>query len=206
MKKFLLSFFLFTSFFLAFAQEDNGDEKFFKKENLFTGGTLNLAFGNLITNVGVSPYFGYSLNKYVDVAGNIGFNYVSQRDFIDVNDRLRQILFGPGAFIRIFPVDFVFAQVHYEYNIMTNRYLPAPGSFRNREVFTFDAHSLLIGGGVSSGRRFPVQKSYYYFSVLWDFGNSPNSPYKDNLNRSTPIIRAGYNIALFQGGGRRRFR
>jgi hypothetical protein len=206
MKKIFFSLLFVSSSMSIMAQDDNADEKFFKKENVFTGGTLNLSFGNLITNVGISPFFGYSINRYIDVAGSIGFNYVSQRDFLEVNDRLRQTLFGPGAFVRIFPIDFVFAQAQYEYNIMTNRYRPAPGSLRNEGVFSFDAHSLLLGGGISSGRRFPQQKSYYYFSVLWDFGNAPNSPYKDNLNRSVPIIRAGYNIALFQGGGRRRSR
>jgi hypothetical protein len=205
MKKIFFTLLFISSSVFIMAQDGDTDEKFFKKENLFTGGTLNLSFGNLITNVGVSPFFGYSLNRYVDVAGSIGFNYISQRDNFVVNDKLRQTLFGPGAFVRLFPVDFVFAQVQYEYNLMTNRYIPAPGSTLNRETFNFDAHSLLLGGGISSGRRFPLQKSYYYFSVLWDFGNSPNSPYRDNLNRSVPIIRAGYNIALFQGGGRRRF-
>jgi hypothetical protein len=30
-----------------------------------------------------------------------------------------------------------------------------------------------------------------------------NSPYVDNFGRSNPIIRAGYNIGLFQGRNRR---
>jgi len=57
----------------------------------------------------------------------------------------------------------------------------------------------LIGGGISNGKDFPYQKSYYYFSIMWDIAKAPHSPYIDNLRRSVPIFRAGYNIALFQG-------
>jgi hypothetical protein len=34
---------------------------------------------------------------------------------------------------------------------------------------------------------------------MWDVAKNENSPYKDDVNRATPVIRAGYNIALFQG-------
>ncbi|HSN60937.1 MAG TPA: hypothetical protein VLR49_08380, partial [Ferruginibacter sp.] len=64
------------------------------------------------------------------------------------------------------------------------------------------AHSMLVGGGFASGRD-ADNKSFYYISILWDVAKSPNSPYKDNLNRAIPVIRAGYNIALFQGRGMR---
>ncbi|MBU3713764.1 MAG: hypothetical protein FGM46_02310 [Ferruginibacter sp.] len=203
----ILCLFLALSYVTSFAQEEDteeGNEKFFKKENLFTGGTLNLSFGNRITNIGVSPFFGYSLNRYIDVAGTICFNYVSERDAFVVGDKLRQTIFGPGAFVRVFPFDFVFAQVQYEYNIMANRYSTAPTSTFNIGNPNFDAHSLLVGGGYTNGKFYPTQKSYYYFSVLWDVGNAIYSPYKDNFRRSVPIIRAGFNIALFQGYGRRR--
>jgi hypothetical protein len=67
------------------------------------------------------------------------------------------------------------------------------------EKYQSDSHSLLVGAGIASGRDFNGQKSYYYFSIMWDIGESMNSPYKDGLQRALPIIRAGYNIALFQG-------
>jgi hypothetical protein len=38
---------------------------------------------------------------------------------------------------------------------------------------------------------------------LFDVIKNINSPYTDNLGRATPIIRAGYNVALFQGDGGR---
>jgi hypothetical protein len=184
----------------SFAQEETIDEKepFFKKENLFTGGTLNIGFGNNSTSLGASPYFGYSLNKFLDVAASVGLNYFTQRDNIVLDDRLRQTIFTPGAFVRIFPVKFLFAQLHYEKNIINYHYIPALGSTLANERQSFRANCWLGGLGVSNGRNFNYQKSYYYFSVLWDLGDDFYSPYKDNLRRNVPVIRAGYHIALFQ--------
>ncbi len=186
----------------AFAQEEEETKRpFFKKENFFTGGTVNAAFGNQFTSLGISPFFGYSINKYVDVAATIGYNYISQRDNLYLDDKLRQSVYGPGAFVRLFPVKFLFAQAQYEFNLLRLKYIFPSNLGIPNEKYKFDAHSFLIGGGFASGRDFTEQRSYYYFSILWDVGNSVNSPYKDNLNRATPIIRAGYNIALFQRRG-----
>lgn len=200
-KKYFLVALLFCSLNL-FAQDDES-VGFFKKENLFTGGTVNGGFGNSFTNLGIGPYIGYSLNKYIDFALNPSLNYTSQRDVGGIpGARLRQTLYGPGAFVRLFPAKFLFAHAQYEFNMIRYRYLPAIGSPLIEEKLKFDAHSFLVGGGISNGKDFPEQKSYYYFSILWDIANSPNSPYKDrqyNTTRAIPIIRAGYNIALFQG-------
>ncbi len=198
MKKVLLSIILIFVSFSIFAQEEES-EKFFKKENLFTGGTVNLSFGNLTTALGASPFVGYSLNKYVDVAATLGVNYISERDYNIEGDKLRQTVYGPGAFIRLFPVKFLFVQAQYEFNLIRQKYIPAVGSGYSLDKLKLDAHSVLLGMGIASGRSFPYQKSYYYFSIMWDVANAPYSPYKDNLKRSVPIIRAGYNIALFQG-------
>jgi len=184
----------------VFAQDDES-VGFFKKENIFTGGTVSAGFGNTYTNLGIGPYIGYSFNKYVDFAINPSINYTSERDFGGIQgNRLRQTLYGPGSFVRVFPVKFLFAHAQYEFNFLRTKYMPfGTSSDVGVEKFKYDAHSFLIGGGISNGKDFPEQKSYYYFSILWDVANSPHSPYKDNLGRSVPIIRAGYNIALFQG-------
>lgn len=191
MRKILIVFLTFFVSLLAQAQ----DESFFKKENLITGGTLNAGFGDNFTNLGASPYFGYSLNKYLDVAASLSYNYMSFRDYWVPGDKLRQSIYGPGAFVRLYPVKFLFAQAHYEFNLMRTKYIPVGTA---NELYKYDAHSFLVGGGISNGRDWEVQKTYFYFSILWDVGNAARSPYKDNLGRSVPIIRAGYNIALFQ--------
>lgn len=182
----------------VYAQDEQTDSKFFKKENLFTGGSISLSFGNLSTVLGASPYIGYSLNKFVDVAAGFNINYISERDPYSVN-KIRQTVYGPGAFVRLFPVKFLFAQAQYEFNLIRYKYIYASGSGYAPDRYKYDAHSLLVGLGFSNGRHPAYQKSYYYFSVLWDVGNATYSPYKDNFDRAVPVIRAGYNIALFQG-------
>lgn len=186
---------LFSS---ANAQKDE-DVPFFTLENIFTGGTVNLQFGNKTTALGIGPYLGYSFNKYIDFAVSPSFNYVSVRDYAYVGDKVRQFTYGPGAFVRLFPLRFLFAQAQYEFNFLNTRYIPFGGTSADIEKYKYDSHSLLIGGGIANGKDFPNSKSYYYFSILWDVGKSQYSPYKDNLRRSVPVIRAGYNIALFQG-------
>lgn len=194
--------FLFFGLFIclsAFSQTDDIAEPFFKKENIFTGGTCNFSFGDNITSVGASPYVGYSFNKFFDMAFSFGVNYISQRNYSQDGDKLRQTVYTPAVFARVFPAKFFFGQLQYEYNLISDHYIPAIGSYYSEEKQSYQAKSILLGAGISNGKDFPYQKSYYYFSVLWDVGKDVHSPYKDNLNRAVPIIRAGYNIALFQG-------
>ena len=199
MKKVFLFFLVVVISIQLKAQENENAEPFFKKENIFTGGTLNLGFGSQTTTLGIAPFIGYSFNKYIDFAVSPGINYISMRDYNEVGDKLRQTIYGPGCFVRLFPVKFVFAQAQYEYNFIRYHYIPSGTQNYMEEKLKLDAHSLLVGGGIASGRDFNGQKSYYYFSIMWDVGESLNSPYKDGLHRAVPIIRAGYNIALFQG-------
>jgi len=188
----------------ANAQEEKEDvpEKGFKKEKLFTGGGVTVSFFNGATVLGVTPHFGYSLTNWLDAALVFNFNYTSQRDYQEYGDKLRQTVYGPGAFIRIFPVRFLFAQAQFEHNFLHLKYIPASnGTFLPAKT-TLNANSLLLGGGYTSG-RYPGNNSYYYLYLLFDVMAEKNSPYVDNLQRSIPIIRAGYNIGLFQGRRRR---
>lgn len=210
MKKVVIVLALVSGFYAAQAQKEEreGEEKKggFKKENMFVGGNVNLGFSNSSTVLGISPYVGYSINKYLDVAVSTNVSYISQRDYFEYGDKIRQTIYGPGAFVRIFPFKFVFAQAQYEFNFIKYNYIPAKNSI-NYSAFRkgIDAGSLLVGGGYAGGRE-GVGSSFYYISVMWDVAGNSYSPYVDELNRSLPIIRAGYNIALFQGGGDRRRR
>lgn len=206
MKKAFIALLLLAVSYHSIAQDENnsGDEKKggFKKENLFVGGDITLGFSNLYTTLGASPYFGYSLNKYVDVAASFNFTYTSQRDYIIYGDKVRQTVYGPGAFVRVYPLKFLFAQAQYEHNFIRLKYLPADNSGYLPSTTHIDANSLLVGAGYAGGRS-EDNKSFYYISVSWDLLRNSNSPYVDGLGRAIPIIRAGYNIALFQG---RRYR
>jgi len=181
------------------AQEEDSTarKRGFKKENLFTGGNVTLAFSNGTTVLGLSPYFGYSLNKYIDIAASMNFNYASQRDYLYNGDKLRQTIYGPGAFVRLFPVRFLFAQAQYEHDFIRVKYIPDQNN--NYPAFTehLENNSLLVGAGYASGRE--NGNTYFYLSLLFDVAKGKNSPYKDEQDRVLPVIRAGYNIALFNG-------
>ncbi len=201
MKKVVIVFALISSFYTVKAQDEEIKQEKkggFKKENLFVGGDVTLGFSNQYTALGISPYFGYSINKYLDVAASFNFNYTSQRDYVVYGDKVRQTVYGPGAFVRVFPVKFIFVQAQYEHNFIKLKYLPAQNSGYLASTDRIDANSFLVGGGWAGGRN-EYNKNFYYISVSWDLLRNSNSPYVDGLGRAIPIFKAGYNIALFQG-------
>lgn len=193
----------------AKAQDEGSEEKGFKKENLFTGGSVTVSFFNGQTILGANPIFGYKLADWVDAG--VAFNYVysSTRDYIEYDDKLRQTVFGPGVFTRLYPISFLFVQAQYEQNFSKVKYTPAPGSTSyGSSSSNENAGSLLLGGGFASGRQ-PGSNSFFYISVLFDVLKNEHSPYVDlSYNPSNPsakprvdmvpIVRAGVNISLFQ--------
>ncbi len=206
MKKSIMLFFCFSALLINVnaqtekKEEDKEEIKGgFKKENLFAGGNVALGLGSGNFSAGVGPYFGYSINKYVDVAVGLNYSYISQRDYYTTL-KLRQSVIGPSAFVRLYPVKFLFAHAQYEYNFIKNKQIYGNGISDN--VSKINVSSFLIGPGFASGRD-ANNKTFYYISVLFDVIKNINSPYTDNLGRVTPIIRAGYNVALFQGNGGR---
>lgn len=201
MKKYLLLVVLMMSFAVipaVYGQDDEPTSAGFKVENLFTGGNLNLGFFNGGTILGVTPHFGYSITRWLDVAVSLNYTYITQRDAFD--NRLRQTNLGPGAFMRIFPLQNIYLQGKYEHNFIRLKGLPAGGG---SNIVRDDVGSFLVGAGYSSG-RFAGNNTYYYFGVLFDVLKNPNSPYTDNAGRILPVVNAGFNIGLFQGRNRRR--
>lgn len=199
MKKVLLLL-LVTFSISAFAQEKDIQTapKKLRKDHLFTGGSVNLGFSSNGVNLGASPIFGYSITNWADVGISFNVNYVSQRDAYDVGDKLRQTLLGPGVFTRLFPVKFLFVSAQYEYNFIKVKYTPIYGSYYT-VANHLEAPSLLLGAGYAGGRD-KHNNTYYYFSISWDVIGDRNSPYINEHGAAIPIIRAGYNIGLFQRG------
>lgn len=196
MKKILLGI-LILNVTLALYAQDEAQENVsgFKKENVFTGGNLTVSFYTGGTALGVSPHLGYSFTKWLDAAVSLNFLYTGEND--GFNTRYRQTVVGPGAFVRIFPVQFLFLQSQFEHNFLTLKELPPTGPSKK---YKEDVNSLLLGAGYSSGRS-RGNNSYYYISVMFDALKLQNSPYVDSRGRLIPVIRAGFNIALFQGKG-----
>lgn len=207
MKKFVLSL-LTLACFHAFAQsgEDKKEEAKggFKKERLFTGGSATAGFSSYSTILGITPQFGYSVTNWADLGITFNLNHTSQGDYETYGDRLRQTVYGPGAFVRLFPVNFLFATAQYEYNMIHLKYLPAAGSNYTVATNHVNASSLLLGAGYAGG-RYIGSNTYYFLSISWDVLGDKNSPYVDGLGNSLPVIRAGYNIGLFQGRRRARY-
>lgn len=203
MRNCLLIIALFVTVLPVKAQDEEEKERGFRKDKCFTGGNLNVSFFNSTTMLGVSPHFGYSLTNWIDIAAVANFNYVSQRNYAEVGDKVRQTTIGPGVFLRVFPVPFIFLQGQYEYNSIRLKYIPANNSYYQPSKTKYGVSSFLIGGGYTQG-RYKGQNSYYFVSILFDVMKNTNSPYVDGSQNMIPIIRAGYNIALFQGNRRKR--
>jgi hypothetical protein len=208
MKKIILSLIVFFSInMVAYSQEEAPpQEKGFKKENFFSGGSIALSFFNSSFLIGANPVFGYSLAKWVDIGVVGNYNYASYHDYYQINDRLHQSIYGGGFFTRLFPVKFLFAQGQMEHNWISQKYFYTAGGQNVKD--NVSSNSLLVGAGYTTGRD-PVLKSMYgYFAILFDVLKEKNSPYVtydfDNYGNiinthPVPIIRAGINIPLFQG-------
>lgn len=196
---------LALSFARVSAQE--GEEKGFKLENLFTGGSITASFFNGQTVLGATPHFGYKLADWVDAGVVFNINYTGTRDYYYYGDKVRQTVYGPGAFTRLYPVRFLFAQAQFEHNFSQLKYFP-PGSGTATQTLKADANSLLLGAGFAQGRE-RGNSTFFYISLLFDVLKDVNSPYVNvayNPNDLSapprvdivPIIRAGFNIGLFQ--------
>lgn len=195
----------------AFAQEDTTviltdkveKKRGFQKDRLFTGGGITLSFSSFGSVLGASPVFGYSLTKWLDAGLVLNFIYASQRNynFYSYDDKLKQTVIGPGAFVRIFPVRFLFLQAQGERNFIKQTLVPDDSSIPKLKSKQ-QANSFLVGGGYSQGRQGSGQP-FYYVSLLFDIAKDENSPYVEQTQsgkiNALPIIRAGIQIPLFTG-------
>jgi hypothetical protein len=216
MRRILLAAALLTIGCTAFAQEpeEKNEEKKggFKKDHLFTGGGITLSFSGNTFVAGASPVFGYSINKWLDAGILFNFLYTSSRpviydpytnNYYYSDDKYRYTSYGPGAFVRFYPLNFLFVQGQVEQNYMRAKEIIANGPTNTYKV---SAPSLLLGVGYASGRE-QVGDLFYYVSLAVDVIKDRNSPYvgitESNNVVMQPIIRAGLQVPLFQGKNRR---
>ncbi|MBA4166792.1 MAG: hypothetical protein H0X41_04500 [Chitinophagaceae bacterium] len=193
-----LVFMLFA--FSATAQNEEAEKTGgFKKENLFTGGSVSLGIGGNSFQAGASPVLGYSLAPWADAGISINYNYASYRNvsFNNPNDKLRSSTYGGGAFTRLYPVSFAFAQIQFEHNFINQKLISGDGSasVKNRE----EANSLLLGVGYATGRYPGGGQPFFYLSLLFDVLDNEFSPYVRNGGGILPILRGGLQVPLFQG-------
>ena len=219
MKKAIIALLLLPGFYSSMAQDERDlkEERKggFKKENLFTGGGIELSFSNSTFVVGASPVLGYSINKWLDAGIGLNFTYYSNRhvvyellypnniptgQYIVSDDKQRQTVLGPIAFARVYPIKFLFIQVQGEQNFITQKLIFDNGAPAQKE--SLSATSFLAGAGYCNGRE-GTGSLFYYVSIMVDVAKNKNSPYVEQLVSGRinvlPIIRAGLQVPLFQG-------
>jgi len=206
MKKLVTLYLVFLFFSTALMAQDDEEQRGFKKENLFAGGSITVSFFNSQTLLGANPFFGYKIANWLDAGVALNYVYSGTRDYYQYNDKVRQTVLGPGAFARLYPVSFLFAQCQFEHNFSKFKYVPPGGS--PVETTTGDANSLLVGGGFAQGRE-KGSNTFYYICLLFDVMKNPESPYVNVTSNPSnplekrvdmiPIIRAGINVSLFSG-------
>jgi hypothetical protein len=207
MKKLLLSAFLLsltTSVLLAQDEEQPEEKKGFKKENLFTGGSISFGFGSAYGSssfsVGGSPIFGYNITNWLDAGIAVNYNYQSIRGYYVDGDRLRQNQYGAGTLVKIYPVRFLYAQAQVEHNFVDYKY--SNGSDKSTQ--NFQTNSVLVGAGYAG--RDPFEKRvFFYLSILFDVSGVKNTPYTNAAGNAIPIITGGIQIPLFQGKNRNNY-
>ncbi|RYG25103.1 MAG: hypothetical protein EOO01_42930, partial [Chitinophagaceae bacterium] len=163
-KKMLITLCAGMMVLFAQAQDEKENDGGFKKENLFTGGSVTLSFFNGQTVLGANPVFGYRLSDWADAGLSFNYVYNSSRDYYEFDDKMRQTVFGPGVFTRLYPVKFLFVQGQFEHNFITQKYIPRSGSVSYiSDKRKTDVSSLLLGAGFASGRE-PGSNTFYYIS------------------------------------------
>lgn len=167
------------------------DDKGFKKENIFLGGSLSLGFASGTFNIGASPEIGYSIAQWLDAGLSFNLNYFSISGDYNYGVKQTSFNYGGGPFIRLYPIRFLFLQGGYEHNWID--YHLKDEISGNTQNFHTSSNSFLAGIGYSQRL---VGQSSFYTALLFDLGNDINSPYKDSYGSSYPIIRAGFNIYL----------
>lgn len=196
-----LAFSVINSVYAQLPDEPASD-KGFKKEKLFTGGNIALSFANNSFLIGASPIFGYNLTNWADAGVLVNYNYTRYRDVSQFDDKLKISQYGAGAFVKLYPVKFLFAQAQFENNFLKAKYV-APGGLVT-DKSSVNVNSFLIGGGYSSGRIPGAGNAFYYFSVLVDVSGNINSPYTDAYGRKMPLLSGGFQIPLFQKNNKNR--
>ena len=200
MNKLQLVLVLLISGFSVFAQDETEEPRGFRKDRLFTGGSISFGLGNNTFQIGANPVFGYSLAKWVDAGVVVNYNYSSYRNVLTSNDKLRNSTYGGGAFTRLYPLRFLFAHIQFEHNFIKQKYIPTNGA--DKETNNVDANSMLVGAGVATERYPGDSRPFFYLAILFDLLDEDASPYTRADGTRMPILRAGIQVPLFQGRGR----
>ncbi len=188
MKKKLLAAFLLSVTLLTVQAQDDDEKKGWRGDHVFIGTGLNLGFSRGFI-IGLNPEFGYSINKVLDAGIAMNLTYVTQQ-YQSVNITARYLALGGGPFLRIWPIEQLFAGGQLEYNRISYSE-KTDGAIINKTKVT--APSLLVGVGY--GSRI-IGRGQFYTSIMIDVLNDINSPYRDQFSRVLPVFRTGFSFYL----------
>ncbi|PLW95376.1 MAG: hypothetical protein C0592_00415 [Marinilabiliales bacterium] len=166
---------VFSLFLISFAGHSQGTEL---KNHFFTGGSLGLRFGTL-TNIEVSPAFGYHINDYLSAGIGGTYQFYNNKYYYP---SLRLNIWGGRAFFRVHPFSMIYLQGEYE--IMTYKtdiFHPAG------EMENIISENIL--GGIAY-RDVLSETVSYYMMLMYNFNQTIYTPY---LN---PVYRVGIEIAF----------
>ncbi|HEX8334166.1 MAG TPA: hypothetical protein VF622_16210 [Segetibacter sp.] len=196
MKKIIIAFCLLVVGSASIAQEtleDTTEQRGFRRDNIFIGGSIGFGLGTGTFNVGANPEVGYSIANWLDAGISTNINYFSLRAQYNSGLRQRSTTYGGGVFTRIYPLRGFFIQAQPEYNWIKTTLKDMSFSGGQEYKFNEEAPSLLVGVGY--GRR-AIGASNFFTAIMIDLGNNRSSPYIDADGAKLPIIRSGFNVYL----------
>jgi hypothetical protein len=187
-RRFAFILIFLSSLQILFAQDDNMPVKGFNKNRVFIGTSINLGLSNNFFNIGLNPEIGYSLTDWLDagVVGNL--NYFTQSSTFTKD---KNVNYGGGGFLRIWPINFLHLQIQPEYN-----WISSSRTFNNgapSTSFTNNTASVLAGIGYGSRQ---VGSRFSHFTIMIDLLQEVNSPYRDQFGDPQPVFRAGFGVYL----------
>ncbi|MEN9684247.1 MAG: hypothetical protein RLZZ28_33 [Bacteroidota bacterium] len=188
----LLSTFLLSISLNLIAQNEPSESKGkFKQENMFAGAGLNLGITGRSFNIGITPELGYSITKWLDGGMSLNLNYYSENASDYSPFRYRNLNYGGGPFLRIWPLNFLHFQVQPEYNWISSN---VKNVLNNQtSTLNYNAGSLLVGVGYGSRM---LGARYSYVTLMIDVLQNEKSPYRDQYNDPLPVFRAGFGVYL----------
>ncbi len=180
-------------------QKNVKDDRLIDPSRIIVGGWGLFGIGSGVTNVGVTPIFGYRITDNFSAGIGFGYQYLRVKDYFLVTTSftttegrpLNMHIYSPSVWARHIIWNNIFGHVEYEHNIssykeyINNTLVDPPYEIRNLNI---NVPCLLLGGGL----RQPVgQRSSFVFMALYDVLQNEYSPY-----RNTIAIRVGFNFGF----------
>jgi hypothetical protein len=122
---------------------------------------------------------------------SLNLNYYSENASDYSPFRYRNLNYGGGPFLRIWPLNFLHFQVQPEYNWISSN---VKNVLNNQtSTLNYNAGSLLVGVGYGSRM---LGARYSYVTLMIDVLQNEKSPYRDQYNDPLPVFRAGFGVYL----------